>query len=145
MADPLTCLVAAIFFEARDQPLLGQEMVAQVVMNRVTHPDFPNDVCSVVYESKQFSFTHDGLSDDPADYTTYFDRRARESVTELAQEYLMGATTEGEARRPLRTTGNTSTHYHTLSVEPVWRSHYTVDGIVGDHVFYTCSKTERNC
>jgi len=134
MADPLTCLVAAIFFEARDQPPLGQEMVAQVVMNRVSHPDFPDDVCSVVYESKQFSFTHDGLSDDPADYTTYFDRRARESVTELAQEYLMGATT-----------GNTSTHYHTLSVAPVWRTKFTVDGVVGDHIYYTCSKTERNC
>ena len=134
MADPLTCLVAAIFFEARDQPPLGQEMVAQVVMNRVAHPDFPDDVCSVVYERKQFSFTHDGLSDDPADYPTYWDRRAQESVTELAQDYLMG-----------QTTGNTSTHYHTLSVGPVWRTHYTVDGIVGDHIFYTCSSSLRNC
>lgn len=134
MSDLLTCLVAAIFFEARDQPPLGQEMIAQVVMNRVYHEDFPDNVCDVVYEHKQFSFTHDGLSDNPSDYPTYWDRRAQESVTEIAQEYLMG-----------QTTGNTSTHYHTLSVSPSWNREYMVDGIVGDHIFYTCNKKERNC
>jgi spore germination cell wall hydrolase CwlJ-like protein len=130
----LECLVAAIFFEARDQPPLGQEMVAQVIMNRVLHESFPDSVCGVVYESEQFSFTHDGLSDNPSDYPTYWDRRATESVTELAQGFLMGATT-----------GNTSTHYHSLSVDPGWKNEYRVDGIVGDHIFYTCSVEERNC
>jgi len=130
----LECLVAAIFFEVRDQPPLGQEMVAQVVMNRVLHESFPDSVCGVVYERKQFSFTHDGLSDNPSDYPTYWDRRATESVTELAQGFLMGATT-----------GNTSTHYHSLSVNPKWKNEYRVDGIVGDHIFYTCNAKERNC
>jgi spore germination cell wall hydrolase CwlJ-like protein len=130
----LECLVVAIFFEARDQPPLGQEMVAQVIMNRVLHESFPDSVCGVVYESKQFSFTHDGLSDNPGNYPTYWDRRATESATELAQEFLMGATT-----------GNTSTHYHNLSVSPKWKNEYRVDGIVGDHIFYTCNVEERNC
>ena len=74
------------------------------------------------------------MSDNPADYPAYWDRRARESLSEVAQDYLMGATT-----------GNTSTHYHALSVAPVWKFHYTVDGIVGDHIFYTCSSSLRNC
>ncbi len=40
-ADPqsreraLTCLAAAVYYEAADQPLQGQEAVAQVVLNRV--------------------------------------------------------------------------------------------------------------
>jgi len=131
----LECLVAAIFFEARDQPPLGQEMVAQVIMNRVLHESFPNSVCGVVYESKQFSFTHDGLSDNPSDYLTYWDRRATESATELAQEFLSRGSP-----------GHTnSTHYHTLSVAPRWKDVYRVDGIVGDHIYYTCSSEKRNC
>lgn len=135
MTDPLTCLVAAIFFEARDQPLLGQEMVAQVVMNRVAHESFPNTVCGVVYESKQFSFTHDGLSDDPLDYPTHFDVEALKSVTELAKDTL-GRGSPGHTN---------STHYHALSLAPKWKDAYRVDGIVGDHIFYTCSRESRNC
>jgi len=135
MTDPLTCLVAAIFFEARDQPLLGQEMVAQVVMNRVAHESFPDTVCGVVYESKQFSFTHDGLSDDPLDYPTHFDAEALKSVTELAKDILSRGSP-----------GHTnSTHYHALSVAPQWKDAYRVDGIVGEHIYYTCSSEKRNC
>lgn len=127
MADPLTCLVAAIFFEARDQPLLGQEMVAHVIMNRVEHHAYPDDVCSVVYERRQFSFTHDGMSDDPGDYTTYYDRRAYERAVEVASQFLEGGTTEE----------TTSTHYHAVSVAPGWARVFTIDGQVGDHIFYT--------
>ena len=58
---PMMCLAAAIFFEARDQPLDGMMGVADVVMNRVESDRWPDDVCSVVYQSRQFSFTHDGL------------------------------------------------------------------------------------
>ena len=31
----IECLIAAVFFEARDQPVQGQFAVAEVVMNRV--------------------------------------------------------------------------------------------------------------
>jgi len=135
MADPLTCLVAAIFFEARDQPIEGQVMVAQVVMNRKAHEDFPDTICSVVYEDRAFSFTHDGLSDDPATYTSEMDRRAHERATEVALEVLEGDT-------PYRIT---STHYHASYVRPYWVDYYDLDGRVGDHIYYTCSTEERNC
>ena len=65
----LACLVTAIFFEARDQPLMGQYAVAEVVMNRVASVKYPDDICSVVFQRKQFSFTHDGLSDKISRYT----------------------------------------------------------------------------
>lgn len=124
---PLTCLVAAIFFEARDQPLLGMEMVAQVVINRVEHERYPDDVCSVVYQPEQFSFTIGGHPKVKT-FTAPEDRRAARMAREVASRFLEGDTI-----------GLPSTHYHTTSVSPWWKYEFTLDGRVGDHIFYTCS------
>jgi spore germination cell wall hydrolase CwlJ-like protein len=45
-----------IYGEARGEPLLGQQAVAAVVMNRVASRSYPDDVCAVVTEPGQFSF-----------------------------------------------------------------------------------------
>lgn len=131
---PLTCLAVAIFFEARSEPTFAQHMVAQVIVNRVEHNSFPDDVCSVVYEDRQFSFTHDGKSDDPKTHTSEVDRRAYKKAVGIASMFLDGYGV-----------GSSSTHYHTVSVRPSWGEVYKVDGVVGSHIFYTCSKEERNC
>lgn len=136
MTNELLCLAAAIFFEARGEPHTGQELVAEVVMNRVEHERFPDTVCGVVYEHKQFSFTHDGLSDDPLasvlhtskEYTAPEDTKMYHKSLILAQDYLDGYRL-----------GSTSTHYHTTYVSPFWKDHFKVDGLFGGHIFYTCS------
>ena len=57
----LYCLAKNVYFEAASEPFDGKVAVAMVTMNRVKHNDFPNDVCSVVYERNkrtcQFSWT----------------------------------------------------------------------------------------
>ena len=45
------CLANAVYFEARDEPVRAQIAVAQVVLNRVFSPFYPNDVCGVVYQN----------------------------------------------------------------------------------------------
>ena len=128
MMTEVICLATAIFFEARDQPITGQELVAEVIINRVEHERFPNDVCSVVFQPKAFSFTHDGKSDDMSDYQGYQDVVARGLAMEIARDYL-----EKDKRL-----GVSSTHYHTTFVSPFWADVFVVDGVFGDHVFYTC-------
>lgn len=64
-AAALKCLTQAVYYEAANEPELGKRAVAQVVLNRLRHPAFPNTVCGVVYEGAtspvcQFSFTCDG-------------------------------------------------------------------------------------
>ena len=62
----LDCLTQAVYYEARSEPIDGQRAVAQVVLNRVRNPAYPNSVCGTVYEGSrratgcQFSFTCDG-------------------------------------------------------------------------------------
>ena len=61
----LDCLAQAIYYEARSEGEAGQRAVAQVVLNRVRHRDYPSTVCGVVYQhvrgqTCQFSFSCDG-------------------------------------------------------------------------------------
>lgn len=125
--EPLICMVAALFFEARDQTITGQEAVAQVVMNRVADHRYPNTVCGVVYEPRQFSFTHDAMSDSPSDYPTHFDAAELEQLTYIAKRAIQGRL-EYEI---------TATHYHAENVSPFWAEHYKLDGKIGGHIFYT--------
>lgn len=50
----LDCLAVNIFNEAGNEPFEGKVAVAQVTLNRVDHPDFPKDVCKVVYQKNVF-------------------------------------------------------------------------------------------
>ena len=73
------CLAKNIYFEAKNQPLIGQLAVAIVVMNRVEDHRFPDTVCEVVQQGPtlawtenfpvknkcQFSWYCDGKSDKP--------------------------------------------------------------------------------
>jgi len=119
----ILCLSAAIYYEARNQPVDGQLAVAEVIMNRVQSDRYPDDACEVINQNKQFSYTHDGKSDD------FLKEPEQEAVIRailVASEVLRG---EG--------LGITSTHYHTTAIMPYWAQFYDYDGKLGDHMFYT--------
>ena len=52
----LTCLAQNIYFESRDQSTIGQIAVAEVTLNRVADPRWPNDVCSVVKQGPTYKW-----------------------------------------------------------------------------------------
>jgi N-acetylmuramoyl-L-alanine amidase len=123
---PLMCMAVAIFFEARGEPVVAKEAVANVIINRVEDRRYPNSVCAVVNEHKAFSYTHDGLSDDPTRHKGHQDKIAWAESQEVAKDALGGDLL-----------GITSTHYHTTNVLPFWAKHYSLDTRVGNHLFYT--------
>lgn len=55
--DELRCLTENIYFESRGEPILGQAMVGHSVLNRMKDDRWPSDVCDVVYQKKQYSWT----------------------------------------------------------------------------------------
>ena len=59
----LNCLNLAIYKEARGESILGQQLVAKVILNRVKDPSFPNSVCKVVFQPKQFSWYNQGKTE----------------------------------------------------------------------------------
>jgi Cell Wall Hydrolase len=122
------CLTAAIYYEAATESDDGQRAVAQVVLNRVRHPAYPNTVCDVVYQGTergdrlcQFSFACDGsLARIP-------NRAAWARASRVARAALAGY---------VYAPAGTATHYHTHAVNPVWNKSLTSVAIIGAHIFY---------
>jgi N-acetylmuramoyl-L-alanine amidase len=53
----LNCLAQNIYHEARGEPVSGQLAVAFVTLNRTHSDKFPDNICSVVHQKNQFSWT----------------------------------------------------------------------------------------
>ena len=58
-ANALMCMAINIYHEARNESVIGQIAVGQVVMNRVADERFPNTVCEVITQGKHY-MTKDG-------------------------------------------------------------------------------------
>lgn len=119
------CLAKALYFEARGETPKGQFAVAEVILNRVDRPSYPDTVCEVVEQSGgggcQFSFVCDGRADrirNPAAY---------EQVARVARLMLDGA--------PRKLT-NGATHFHTTAVNPRWARIFRRTTTIGSHIFY---------
>jgi spore germination cell wall hydrolase CwlJ-like protein len=126
-ARALECLTSAIYYEAGQESADGQRAVAQVVLNRVRHPAFPNSVCGVVYEGStrvtgcQFTFTCDGSMNRGPVPSLW--NRARG----VAREMLNGRVYAPVGR---------ATHYHADYVVPYWASSLVKTSVEGVHIFY---------
>jgi hypothetical protein len=125
-ARALICLAATEYYEAGDDRI-GEQAVAQVVLNRLRHPAFPKSVCGVVLQGSdrttgcQFTYTCDGSLvrvPDPA---------AWKRAMALAEEALSGS-----VFKPV----GLATHYHTDWVVPYWRDSLDKIAQVHTHVFY---------
>lgn len=114
----LACMTKVILYEAGSEVRDGQIAVAQVVMNRVKSPRFPNSVCGVIHQRGQFSsirsFRHP--------------RNARWQRAEaIARDVIEGdhAPVVGRAL-----------YFHAARVRPAYVASRTKVGRVGNHLFY---------
>lgn len=125
--DDLRCMTEAIYYEARSESEAGQRAVAQVILNRLSDPRYPQSVCGVVYEHKpgartcQFSFTCDGSMN-----RGVADQAAWSRAQRFAEDALSGA-----AR-----SDTVATHYHTDYVAPRWSRAFQEVARIGAHIFY---------
>ena len=122
------CLATALYFEARSESERGQMAVAEVILNRVRSPKFPNTICGVVYQgaerrnSCQFSFACDGKSDIATQPKAWARARriaARALKGKLGMRTLAGAT-----------------YYHADYVAPRWARAMRRIAKIGRHIFY---------
>ncbi len=122
------CLAAAIYFEARGEPVRGQIAVAQVILNRAFSGKYPDTVCGVVYQNShrhlacQFTFACDGIAD------VVREPDAMERAQKIARESLDGKLWLPEVGK--------ATHYHAYWVRPSWVREMTKLHKLGVHTFY---------
>jgi spore germination cell wall hydrolase CwlJ-like protein len=126
----LDCLAINVYREAGNQPFEGKVGVAQVTMNRVVHPDFPDDVCLVVFQRNktmekvvcQFSWYCDRTHRNRA-----INQKAYEESYQVAKKVLL----ENFKLDSL----NEALYFHADYVNPQWRHLQRVTKI-GQHIFY---------
>lgn len=120
------CLALNIYHEARGEPVVGQEAVAYVTINRMYHEYFPETICDVVYEQFQFSWTSDGLSDRVTETEAYH------VALEIASD-VIGRRLEDPTQGAL--------FYHADYVNPNWADAVDFEVKIGNHLFYTWDGT----
>ncbi|WP_407048182.1 cell wall hydrolase [Methyloraptor flagellatus] len=122
------CLAEGIYYESRGEAAKGQAAVAQVILNRVKNPAYPNTICGVVYQNAnwrnrcQFSFACDGTR------RVIKEPDAMKRAVEIAREVTAGRIYLPEVAD--------ATHYHAYWVAPGWRRQMIRLTKIGVHSFY---------
>ena len=145
LTDPqeLECMTKNIYFESAMESTAGKLAVAQVTLNRVKSPHYPNTVCTVVYQGKhyetgfpvrdrcQFSWYCDGKHDTPSIGGRMW-RQSQEVAMYVLENKELLDITDG------------ATHYHADYIEnPRWAiaRHKTMQ--IDTHIFYNKNKKHR--
>lgn len=118
----LECLTEAIYFEARGETPKGQELVAQVIKNRVNNDNFPDSYCAVINQKGQFTYKRNLPVKEPDTY---------KSIKEVALNVMNDKYRYGKVDNIIG--------YHNLTVTPRWTLKYNTRLKVGNHVFYGTS------
>jgi len=127
----LMCMTLAIYYESRDQPLIGQLGVATVVLERVNDPAYPNTECEVINQGPlnggptfnrcQFSFMCDGKKEVMRNQT--------------AALIALGVALLSYTGVGVMVTHH-ATHYHEKTILPWWALSMTRTADIADHYFY---------
>lgn len=125
----LRCMADNIYWEAASEPAEGKIAVAQIVMNRVAHPDFPKDPCRVIYQKNviydrvvcQFSWFCE---------RTIVGRKKHPELYQDSYDAAVMVMMEGMRLPSLRD----ALYYHADYVNPRWGK--TQVAKIGHHIFY---------
>jgi hypothetical protein len=116
------CIAAAVYFEARGEPIEGQLAVAEVVLNRAASGKYPSSICGVVKQRAQFSFVRKGRIPPIAKATEAW--RKAVAITQVAVQHLA------------KQMGSSVLWYHASYVSPDWGRRLTRVAQIGTHIFY---------
>ena len=121
----IECLVLNSYMEARGQGVKGMQAVTWVVLNRTKHPSYPSTPCAVIYAPFQFSWTRNGKTP-----------KIKEKDAYTQAERVV----EGVLSGKLKDNTNSSTHFHSTRIKPVWANRLSYTTTIGSHCFYKMKK-----
>ena len=125
-ADSL-CLSTTLYLEARDQPVSGQQAVAEVALRRRDSGLWGDDVCSVVTARKQFAPTIVSPNTSISNTDAW-----AEAVTVALESEHNWALPPGERKEIVPG----ASHFAATAIaSPSWRTAYQV-ATIGDHTFF---------
>lgn len=143
--DPrqIACLAKNIFYEARNESIVGQAAVARVVINRIKH-GFGKNPCAVVYQTHivqretddgnmnvklcQFSWVCEGKGDPNKNSKQY------KQAEQVAYDVLVHD-------KYVNVVPKSTLFFHNTSVDPSWP--YRKVATIGNHIFYSREKRKQ--
>ena len=127
----LTCLAENVYHEARGEPLAGQYAVAEVTMNRVASPLFPDTVCDVVH-AKRFDAIRKRYVG-AFSWTELDELRRPHGNGWLRATAVASAVYDNPDEAPLV---DGALFYHASHISPTWAKTKTRVARIGRHLFY---------
>lgn len=126
----INCLARNIYFESLNQSEKARAAVGYVTMERVKSSHYPNTVCKVVYQNKQFSWTLLPKSRQkiPSAKKKKVDYNEWLKIKKLAAKIYRGV----YKKNPVKG----ATHFHKKTINPYWANTMTRIKTIGDHIFY---------
>lgn len=128
------CMGVNLFMEAKGEGKRGMQAVAAVTYNRVKSKKYPDNVCSVVFQRKQFSWTFQ------QDYATIISLMKGEvsnlNSIDLKSYRLAMQVAKENPKKILDTLPRNVLHYHSTKVKPYWSKKKIQVAKIGQHVFY---------
>jgi spore germination cell wall hydrolase CwlJ-like protein len=129
----LKCLALNIYREAGNEPFEGKVAVAQVTINRTQNPDFPNEICDVVYQKNnftgrivcQFSWYCDSTHRNRPINKELYDESYRVAKMVLLEDFRLESLDQ-------------ALYYHADYVNPNWGFKKITK--IGQHIFYKGKK-----
>ena len=129
----LKCLALNIYREAGNEPFEGKVAVAQVTINRTQNPDFPNEICDVVYQKNnftgrivcQFSWYCDSSHRNRPINKELYDESYRVAKMVLLEDFRLESLDQ-------------ALYYHADYVNPNWGFKKITK--IGQHIFYKGKK-----
>ena len=120
----IECLVINAYMESRGQGVKGMQAVTWVVLNRTKHPSYPSTPCSVIAQPNQFSW----YGNKPIQI------KEKDAYTQAER------VVEGVLSGKLKDNTNSSTHFHSARIKPIWASRLSYTTTIGSHCFYRLKK-----
>ena len=139
------CLAKNIYFEARNEPFVGQFAVALVTLNRVHDSAFPNTICEVVYEGIhtasgfpkkhrcQFSWWCDGQKD--IIWATYMSGEVIPENMTAWRDSIHVALFIMNGDYKMDPTDGAVFYYNPHIANPSWGAVYSETAMIGNHRF----------
>lgn len=130
----LNCMAMALDGEARGEDDEGQIRVGEVILNRVDSPRYPNTICDVVFQPRQFSFANDYDVNYMKTAAVFSGMdRDKEAQERVSRAYVNAAKVMVAKERLL---GRDVLHYCTKKSKNMWRDDNKIELNHGNHNFY---------
>lgn len=128
------CQAINIYFEARGESLSGKYAILEVVNNRVKSKGYPSTPCGVIFQRKQFSWTHQQSYDRIQSLLLGDTTGLNQKELHAYNEALLITYTTDNTR--LKVLPNGVLFYHASSAKPDWSKDMKKVKVLGLHIFY---------